>query len=61
MPATTQLFEIILKIFLTKRKNAFEKLNHISFVTAAVTENPNFRVSTKSLARKNIEHLKFGC
>ena len=26
----------------TERENAFEKLNHISFLTWAVTENPNF-------------------
>ena len=33
MSAKTQFFEIILKIILTERKNAFEKLNHISLVT----------------------------
>ena len=33
MPAKAQFFEIILKIYLTKRKNAFEKLNHINFAT----------------------------
>ena len=49
-----------LKIYLTKRKNAFEKLNHVNFVAWAVTENPNFRVLVVSLARKKIEHLNFG-
>ena len=33
MPAKTQFSEITLKSYLTKRKNGFEKLNHISFVT----------------------------
>ena len=37
-------FENILKIDRTKRENAFEKLNHISFVTWAVTQNTNFWV-----------------
>ena len=37
----TQFFEIILKIHPTKRENAFGNLNYISFVTWAVTENPN--------------------
>ena len=32
IPAKSQLSEIILKIYLTKRRNAFEKLNHINFV-----------------------------
>ena len=61
MPTKTQFSEIILKIYLTKRENAFEKLNHISFVTWAVTENPNFRVCVKVLARKKIDNLNFGC
>ena len=33
IPAKTLFSEIILKIYLTKQKNAFEKLNHINFVT----------------------------
>ena len=44
IPAKTQFSEIILKIYLTNRKNAFEKVNHINFVTWAVTQNPNFQV-----------------
>ena len=60
IPARTQFSEIILKIYLTKRKNAFEKLNHINFVTWAVTENPNFRVLVISLAFKKIELLNYG-
>ena len=60
IPARTQFFEIILKIYLTKRKNAFEKLNHINFVTWAVTENTNFRVFVISLAVKKIELQNFG-
>ena len=40
MPAITQYFEMILKVYLIKRENVFGKLNHISFVTWAVTENP---------------------
>ena len=59
MPTKTQFSEIILKIYLTKRKNVFEKLNHINFVTWAVTENPYFRGLGISLTRKKIEHLNF--
>ena len=33
MPAKTEFSEITLKIYLTKRENAFEKLDHISFVS----------------------------
>ena len=44
-------FEITFKIHPTKRENVFEKLNHISFITWAVTENPNFRVIAIRLAR----------
>ena len=33
IPAKTQFFEIFLKIYLTKQKNALEKVNHINFVT----------------------------
>ena len=61
MPAKTQFSEITLKIYLSKRENAFEKLNHISFVSWAVTENPNFRDFVISLARKKTEHLNLGC
>ena len=32
IPAKSQFSEINLKIYLTKRKNAFEKLNHVNFV-----------------------------
>ena len=61
MPAKIQFFEIILRTYLSERKNALEKLNHTSFVTWAVTENPKFRVCVESVSRKKIEHLKFGC
>ena len=54
LPAKTQLFEISLKIHLTKWENAFEKLNYISVVTWVVTENPNFRVFVISLALKKL-------
>ena len=33
IPTKTQFSEIILKIYRTKRKNAFEKVNHVNFVT----------------------------
>ena len=61
IPANAQFCEIILKIYLTKRKNAFEKLNYISFLTWAITENPKFRVFVIFLASKKIEHLNFVC
>ena len=54
MPAKTQIFEIISKFQPTERENAFENWNYNSFVTWAVTENPNFRVFVTSLARKKI-------
>ena len=61
MVAKTQFLEIILKFYLTKRKNGFGKLNHISFITWAVVKNPKFRVFGVSLACKKFEHLNFGC
>ena len=48
-------FEIILKIYPTKRENAVEALNCISFVTWAVLKNPKSRVLFISLARKMIK------
>ena len=51
-PEKIQFSEITLTIYMTKRENAFEKLNHISFVSWAVTENPNFRDFVISLDRK---------
>ena len=48
-------FELILIFYPTKRENAFEKLNHICFVTWAVTENPNFGVFVVSLSRKKTD------
>ena len=54
MSAKTQLFRTLLKIHPTKREKAFENLNGISFLTWAVTENPNFRFFIKSLACKHI-------
>ena len=59
MPAKTQFFEIILKFHPTKRENALENLNYVSFVNWAATVNPNFRVFVLSLARKKIEELNF--
>ena len=61
MPAETQLFEISLEIHPTKRETAIENLNYISFVTWAVTENPNFRVHVIFLTLKMIEQLNFRC
>ena len=52
-------FEIVLKVLPTKRKDALEKLNHISFFTWAVTENTNFWVFLIYLECKNIEQLNF--
>ena len=53
MPAKTHFFEIILKVHWTKRENAFENLNYISFATWAVTENPNIRVYMWPVGRLN--------
>ena len=36
-------FEIILRGYPTEWEIVFKELNHISFVTSAVTENQNFR------------------
>ena len=51
----------MLQIHPTKRENAVQNLNSISFNTWAVTENPNLRVSVISLACKKIEQLNFRC
>ena len=51
IPAKTQFFEY----HSTKRENNFQNLNYISFVTWAVTENSNFRLFGRSLAREKIE------
>ena len=56
MTEKTQFFEIILKFHPTKRENAFEKLNHISIVTSAVTETQTHHIP---LARMKMEKLKF--
>ena len=48
--------EIIFKVDPTKRENAFEKLNHISFVTCEVTENPNIRVIARPMTRRKIDN-----
>ena len=54
MTTKTRVFEIFFKVDPTKRENGFKKLNHISFVTSAVTENSNFRMIAILLAsRKN--------
>ena len=39
VPAKTQIFETIWKIYLTERNKCFRKIDHISFVTWAVTKN----------------------
>ena len=46
---------IILEFHPYERKNVFEKLNHICFVTWAVTVNPNIRVCVISLACTKME------
>ena len=52
-------FFLILKGNRTKRKNIFEKLNHICFVSWAVIINPKIQVFLTSLARKKIEQINF--
>ena len=52
-------FEILLKVYPTKRENAVENLNHISFFVWAVTNNTKIRVLVMSLLCKKIEQLKF--
>ena len=49
----------MLKFHPDKRKNVFEKLNHICFVTWAVTVNPKIQVCVISLACTKMEKLIF--
>ena len=57
----TRVFATILKIHPYKRKIVFEKLNHVCFVTWAVTNNPKIQVWGKSLACTNMEQVNFCC
>ena len=60
MTVKSQFFWKLLKIHPTQRKNVFEKLNNICFVTWAVIINPKIQVLI-SLHRKNIEQMNFWC
>ena len=56
-----EFFEKVFRVHPTKRENAFGKLNHVSFVTRAVTGYTNFQVVFVNFAKKRIGKPNFHC